>query len=259
VEADLERERLVQQHIGIAIVPGGSTATAVLLDHMPSAGVDRAVCFSYHMLTDRLREMNRRAVELLAHPELIVFGGIHPDLPDWQGEVRRLKEAGVRGIKVHCNNQRIYPDSEAMFPIYEEIGEGLFVTFHAGAFASRGDAEVYGTGKRLMRVRAAFPRLKMILAHFGANYMLDMAREHVIGRDVYVDTAWPPSLRIIGDPEVVARLIRDHGPERVLFGTDFPFGDAVQEIAYIRELPLLTDAEKEKVLGGNAAALFGLE
>jgi len=258
VKADLERQRWVEEHLGITAVPGASTATSTLLDRMRSAGVGRAVCFSYHMRTDRLAEMNRRAVELLAHPQLIPFGGIHPSLPHWQDEIGRLKGAGVKGIKVHCNSQSVYPDSPDMFPIYEEIGDALFVTFHAGGYFLRGDAEVYGTAERLMRVREAFPRLKMILAHFGGNYMLDMARRHVIGRDVYVDTAWPPSLRIIGDAAVVARIIRDHGPERVLFGTDFPYGDPAQEIAYISELPLLSDAEKEQVLGGNAASLFGL-
>ena len=34
-------------------------------------------------------------------PRLIPFGTIHPDFPDWEAELVRLRAAGIRGLKLH--------------------------------------------------------------------------------------------------------------------------------------------------------------
>jgi predicted TIM-barrel fold metal-dependent hydrolase len=46
------------------------------------------------------------------------------------------------------------------------------------------------------------------------------------------------------------------GPDRLMFGTDYPyigFGDA----SHVEKLPIPV-AEKQAILGGNAAHVFGL-
>jgi predicted TIM-barrel fold metal-dependent hydrolase len=56
-------------------------------------------------------------------------------------------------------------------------------------------------------------------------------------------------------PEKFMELIRAFGADRILFGTDSPWSDQAQSLAYIRSLPL-TEEEKEKILGGNAEKLL---
>ena len=51
--------------------------------------------------------------------------------------------------------------------------------------------------------------------------------------------------------------IERHGPDRVVFATDWPMADPGAEIAAIEALGL-TPADTEAVLGGNMARLLGL-
>ena len=57
--------------------------------------------------------------------------------------------------------------------------------------------------------------------------------------------------------EAFVRLVRVFGAERVLFGTDSPWGGQAEGLTRFRKLPL-TEAEKGAILGGNAERLLGL-
>ena len=59
------------------------------------------------------------------------------------------------------------------------------------------------------------------------------------------------------DTEGFLKLYRAFGPERILFGTDSPWSDAGESLAFIRALPLGED-EKAQVLGKTAIKLLGL-
>jgi predicted TIM-barrel fold metal-dependent hydrolase len=56
-------------------------------------------------------------------------------------------------------------------------------------------------------------------------------------------------------PERLVRMIRAHGVERVMFGTDSPWAGQAEEAAHVRSLGL-TEEELDKVLFTNAARLL---
>jgi uncharacterized protein len=88
-------------------------------------------------------------------------------------------------------------------------------------------------------------------------HRLDEAAEHVVGSPAYLETSWPPSLAGL-DAERVRSMIQRHGADRVIFGTDWPMTDPAAELAAVRALGL-TAAEEQAILGGNLAALLGLD
>ena len=49
-----------------------------------------------------------------------------------------------------------------------------------------------------------------------------------------------------------------HDPERILFGTDSPWGDTARHIAYVRDFPVAPEV-KELIFHRNAHALLGLD
>jgi predicted TIM-barrel fold metal-dependent hydrolase len=114
--------------------------------------------------------------------------------------------------------------------------------------------EVFGTPERFARTVVCYPDLRVVLAHLGGLRMWDDVRRHLLpaGGNVYFDTAY---VSFYMGPEDMLGLIRDIGPERVLFGSDYPWeepGKAAQIIARLG----LEEAEREAVLWKNAITLL---
>ena len=97
--------------------------------------------------------------------------------------------------------------------------------------------------------------MKMSLAHMGEIKEPGETEEYLIGTDILLDTALCARGNI--PEEQLTRMIRRHGAEKVLLGSDFPWHRSEEEIALIRSLPL-TEEEKAMILGGNAQRLLGL-
>ncbi|MCP3965924.1 MAG: amidohydrolase family protein [Lentisphaerae bacterium] len=89
----------------------------------------------------------------------------------------------------------------------------------------------------------------------GSWGMWDEAEEYVIGLPVYLDLAF--TLGQIDDEQLV-RMIRRHGADRVLFGTDSPWRDQKTALDHFLKLDLNED-EKSLILGENAARLLDLQ
>ena len=53
-------------------------------------------------------------------------------------------------------------------------------------------------------------------------------------------------------------MIRAHGPERVVWGSDFPWAEPREALAAFRRLGL-TEAEERGILAGNLRALLALD
>lgn len=178
---------------------------------------------------------------------IIGFGSLHPDYKEFEAELERMKGLGLRGIKFHADFQAFDIDDPRMWPIYEAIGDRFLVMFHVGDKKS-----VFSHPARLARVLDAFPRLRAVAAHLGGWSQWQEAQEFIIGKNVYVDTS---STSWCCDPETAVKMIRNHGVDRVLFGTDYPILTHQEEVDLLLKLPL-TDTEKEKILGLNAKELL---
>ena len=185
------------------------------------------------------------------------FGAIHPDLEGWQQELMRLKGEGVKGIKFNALMQKIRPDDVKLFPIYEKIlEEDMVVMIHAGSsYKERNEpGKILATPERIAKVLDSFPDLKVIAAHFGGNNVLEQMKEHLLGREIYLDTSYPPDVHSL-NPDETLSIIRKHGADRILFGTDYPWETQIRSIDYICSLGL-TEEEEEAILGENARKLL---
>lgn len=235
---------------GGRIRPYYDGTVAGLVRAMDRGGVDRAVVAPVATKPSQVTGINDW-VASLDQPRLVGLGAMHPDFPDPVRELERIAGLGLAGIKLHSQHQGFTPADPRMTPVYEAAARlGLIVLFHAGGYITTHDTEADPV--ELAAVVEAYPGLRCILAHMGGYQVWDEVREHLCGRDVYFDTAYVP--RNLPDDEFLA-LARDHGIERVLFGTDGPWADAGAEIDYIRQMGF-TDAELDAIFEGNAARLF---
>jgi hypothetical protein len=101
------------------------------------------------------------------------------------------------------------------------------------------------------------PGLDIVACHFGGYRLLDTAEEMLVGLPVSLDTSWPPALASL-DPGRVRRLIERHGPERIVFGSDWPMADPAREIETIRALGLSHD-DTAGILGRNVPRMLDRE
>ncbi len=225
--------------------------------HMRASGVDKSIVLGVTERADQVRGANDWLISI-QDDMLVPFGAIHPGLEDKAGEVRRLRENGIRGIKLHPLANQFYPDDPEMFPVYEEMGETMVLEIHTGRWPQTKPGDiVYSAPERVMNVVRQFPRLKVIALHLGGFYMLDEAERELIGRDnVLIDTTWPPSVKEVG-AETLTTIINKHGTHKVCFGTDFPLASQAVDSEFIQGLAI-SDGDKERILGENARELIGL-
>lgn len=227
------------------------------LSTMDRCGINSSLVFCLAERPSVVRAANDFLASVCDGQRLVTLGTIHPDYEDFEDEIDRLKAMGLRGVKFSSTFQDFFVDEERMLSIYQKLCDNdMIAYFHVGKESALSTAEAKTSPQRLARVLEMFPKLKVVAAHFGGLGMLEEAEEYLIGKDIYLDTAWTPSVKVL-NPEVVIPIIRKHGSERIFFGSDYPFSDPQEEINWILKLAIGTE-EKERILGRNANEFFAL-
>jgi predicted TIM-barrel fold metal-dependent hydrolase len=109
--------------------------------------------------------------------------------------------------------------------------------------------------RRMKRVLQEFPNLVVNCAHFGGWSLYDLAVEYLEDERCFMDIS---SASVYLGPRRTTELIRHYGPERILFGSDYPMWDPVVEMERFF-LNNLTSKEQEQVLWHSAEAYLGRE
>lgn len=187
--------------------------------------------------------------EMKLNPQFIGFATLHPFMSNPEAEVDRVIKLGLKGVKLHPDFQRFDIDCEAALDLYAIINGRLPILMHIGDKRME-----YSHPKKLASVASRFPNQIFIAAHLGGYTAWDEAEKYIIGRNFFIDTS---SSLFFLDKNRAAEIIRAHGADRVLFGTDYPMWLHGEEYERFMQLPL-SDAEREKILGLNAAKLLKL-
>ena len=238
-------------------------AVALLPADLQGEGLAAAVAGIEATMAERFRAANRWLVDALAPlPQLTPHVGVDPSALSPDENVEHLREMagrGARGVKLHPVAQRFEPDDPRMRPVYDACEQlGLVVLSHTG---SAKGGEPFAEPGAFAGVLEQHPHLTVVLAHLGGGswrQTLDLAKAFpAVAFDLCEIIEWTGAPKA-PTAEELARLIREIGPERVMFGTDFPWYDLDRTVELVMGLPLLSAAEKEQILGANAAGLLDL-
>lgn len=201
---------------------------------------------------------------------ILSFGGIHPDNENYREILRHLADSNVKGIKLHPVFQKTNVDDIRFLRIIEYACEqNLIILLHAGYDISFMDME-YASISRIVTMLDTLHPSKMILAHMGGWGCWKEVETEILGRDVWLDTAFSllpitPAPNTKRKPDEnpplsqadFIRFVRIHGSSRILFGTDSPWDAQSLVIQAIRNTTL-TPEEQSSILGENAAKLLSL-
>ena len=243
--------------LGPRFAPGYTPAydgtRAGLLQRLAAGGIAGALNAPIATRPDQTESINAWAAAQNRWP-VLSLGTVHPDDPDIPAALRRVRDLGLPGIKLHPEYQSFAPDEPRLEPVWRTCRElGLLVLLHAG-----GDRlfkpPFRATPTVLGRVIRAWPGLALIAAHLGGFEMWDEFERELAGQPLFLDTSY--TLGILPDEQFL-RIVRRHGVERVLFGSDGPWQDPAEALARLLRLPL-TPAEQRAILWDNAARLLKL-
>ncbi len=182
------------------------------------------------------------------------FPSVHPDDPQAADWVRQFAEEGFVGIKLHPQYQQCPADDARMNVIYAAAVEhDIVIASHCGLDLAYPPENDFASPIRFARVVERFPKLRLLCTHMGGWRSWDLVELHLLGKPIWLETSF--SLEELG-PQRATEMIRRHGSDRVLFGTDWPWKPQDKEMALFNALPL-TDKEKRAILWANAAKLLG--
>ncbi|MDP4120369.1 MAG: amidohydrolase family protein [Bacillota bacterium] len=224
-----------------------------LSEYLKKNDVDYSVVLNIATNPKQQKSVNDFAIEL-NQGRFISFGSVHPDAEDALEELDRISEAGLKGIKLHPDYQNFFVDDEKVFPIYEKAAKlGLITVFHAGVDLGLFEP-VHCTPERMAKALPAFNGGKVVAAHWGGFMMWYGVEQHLVGKDIYFDTAYAYGHM---PKEQAMRIVKNHGAGKILFGSDMPWSGSREEMRFIKSFNLSAENEA-KIFGINAQKLLNL-
>ena len=223
-----------------------------LVRSMQAAGIDYAVTLPIATKPQQSKSINTFAIDLQKKAGVVSFGGVHPFYEDWQGELVRLKKAGIRGIKLHPDYQGVYVDDPAYVELLRAARDlGLIVVIHGGKDIAFPKVH-HCTPQRLRRILPDVKGLTLVAAHFGGWQCWDEVENDLTKTDIYIDTSFT-----IGQapPARVRGILQKMDPTHVLFGSDSPWDDQKKAVEDILSLPI-SEEYQQNILGENARRLL---
>ncbi len=223
-----------------------------LKDSMTRGGVDVSVVLNIATNAAQQHNVNDFAAALNGDG-IVSFGSVFPTSPDVFDELERIKELGLKGVKLHPDYQGFSVDDPKLKPVYRKISSlGLITVFHAGY--DYGFPPPYGAMPEKLAVALSWFDSPVVAAHWGGLNCGEGVLAHLCGRDVYFDTSFGYGQM----PKYYAqKILEKHGVERMLFGTDTPWHTPQMERRLLEHLGL-SDNEWKAICSQNAEKLLGL-
>jgi predicted TIM-barrel fold metal-dependent hydrolase len=234
----------------------GGGALDSLKEYMQKDGVALSINAPIATRPEQVVSINRKMVEYnRIEKSVICLGTMHPffgRVGNIEEEFDFLAKNGIKGIKMHTEYQEFYPDDGHLKKIYRAcMKNNLVILFHAGADAAYDFDSTHGTPARFSNMLKSYPGLRAILAHMGGYRMWDEVYKQLVGKDVYFDTAYSVEM----ETSVFKGIVKEHGADKILFGTDFPWERAAAIIKKIEENAESLE-EREKIFHLNAEKLL---
>lgn len=233
-----------------------------VIEEMDATGVDRSVVFGFaYRDQGRCRDTNDYVIEAVrTHPDRFIgLACVSPEVPGAIPELERCFDAGLVG----CGE--LFPDGQR-FDLAESRGldevagvlteRGLPLNMHSNEpvghkYPGKGEA----TPGPCYDFASRHPDLVTIFAHMGGGLFFYemMAEPRRVLTNVYYDTSAVPYLYRRDVYSVAATAA---GPEKLLFGSDFPL---ISPRRYLEDTFDLDPTIRAAIFGRNAASVFGLD
>ncbi len=224
-----------------------------LLNNMDSCNVDISVVAPIATKPAQTETLCRWATEI-SGDRIVVLGSINPHTDDYRRDIDLVVAHGLLGIKLHAEYQDFIVNSPEMLKIYDyAFNKGLFILQHSGydiAFKPpfRSNPAMFADVAKQLRGGV------MIAAHMGSVNMWDEVLEQLCGCNIYLDTSQGFDYY---SKKQFTDIVNAHGADKILFGSDSPWGSPARERDGILSCGLSKQQEK-LIFEENAKRLLRL-
>jgi len=230
-------------HWGPSVSLGTNVTTQELLQQAAQSGVEKIVIFPFPSMALSDQAINEELLEEASRvkkfiPYYYIPESLHP-IPKGKGFYGG-KWHWMRGIQDCSSNYQVLEDPRVNDFIEESEEIDLPIVF---------EEEFPFTEAFVKRTK----NLKIIIPHMGmlGGNPLDFLKAFKERENVYFDSA-------LASPGTVMKFVEKVGSERIIFGSDIPFGTMKWELGEILSLSV-GDDEKEMILSKNIKKLTQLE
>ena len=238
-----------------------------LIESMNKANIDYSIALPVATSPSQVKSINDFAISVnKENNRIISFGAIHPDYINYEEELIRLKENGIKGIKLHPEYQNTYIDSPKYINIINIAFKlGLIVIIHAGIDIGI-DSDIKASPDRILRCKDLLSYEGIfILAHMGAWNMWDEVYDKILGKGFYIDTAfsfgnldYKGNIVKMFDYNMLKKFIDKQGIDYILFATDSPWANQDLYVKYLNNIGL-KEEDLDKIFYSNANRLLKIE
>lgn len=163
-----------------------------------------------------------------------------------------MSKGCFKGVKLHPNIQRFYPDDERLFPVYEWLEKRrLPILFHTGGIGLSGVRNCFGELGRLDNVACEFPNLPVIMGHAGRIHYHETAellRKHSnVYADISTNFGRIPGKEWLQLKELMETVkIWSGTTDKLMLGSDYPFYSQKKTVDIIQNY--LTEWRNDNVI-----------
>lgn len=242
----MEFERIVDSHChwGPSLSLGIEVTTGELRRQQAESGVTHVVIMPFPSTAIDSGAINARLLVEARRQEVFVpYHYIREDFERADVDPAPLGYFGgkwhwMRGLQDSASNYEVLGDPHLPGLIRKLAGAGKPVIFE----------EELSFTERFVEMA---PGLTVIIPHLGmlGGNPIDFLTRFKNKESVYFDTA-------LAARDTILKFVETIGPERVLFGSDVPFGSMKSELGKVVALPI-PDGDKERILSKNFLRLTG--
>jgi len=231
--------------------PVSDGTVAGLIKNMDAWNIDISVIQPVVTKQSQFRKVNEWTASICSE-RIIGFGGIFPYTDDYKRDIDFVASLGLKGLKFHAEYQDFILDDEFMLRIYDyALSKGLIILHHAGLDPAY-SPPFRSSPQQFAKIAGAIRGGIIIAAHLGGHAQWDDVEEYLAGSNIYLDT----SMGFEYFPhDQFLRILKKHGPDKILFASDAPWSNAKTEIDIIKSLPI-PENDKAAILGGNAERIL---
>jgi predicted TIM-barrel fold metal-dependent hydrolase len=230
-------------HWGPSVSMGMGVTTEELLRQAEESGVNRIVIFPFPSMALADEKINERLLKEVNRTKIFIPYYYIPEtmkpIPEENGFYGG-KWHWMRGVQDCSSNYQVLEDSK--LKEFIEISEKIDLPIVFEEELAFTEAFVRET-----------KNLKIIIPHLGAlgGNPVDFLHTFKARENVYFDTA-------LASPDTVMKFIEKIGHERILFGSDIPFGTMKWELEKILSLPI-HEEKRDWILSKNLKRLIKLK